>query len=213
MVKARVLLADDHLMVAEGLRRMLEPEFDLVGIVQDGRALVESAERLQPDIILADITMPILNGLDAVQQLRRQGCNAKVVLVTMHKDALYAVRALRVGVNGFVLKHATITELLSALNTVQAGGTYVTPEIAQLIENMPVAALTGSDETVLLTPRQREVLQLIAEGFSAKDIAKILHISTRTAENHKAQIMTALAVSSTADLVRCAIRHGLIAAC
>jgi DNA-binding NarL/FixJ family response regulator len=212
MVRYRILLADDHRMVAEGLSSILEPEFELVEIVQDGRALVEAAQRLRPDVILADITMPLLNGLDAVQQIQKDGCGAKVIFLTMHKDVLYAVRALRAGASGFVLKHAAITELLTALRTVLSGKNYVSPEIEALMKRLPDIPDCEADETVLLTPRQREVLQLFAEGFSAKDVAKILHISTRTAENHKAQIMNVLGVTSTVDLVRCAIRHGLIAA-
>ncbi len=211
MDRPRILVADDHRMVAEGLHRVLEPDFDLIEIVEDGRALVEAALRLRPDVIVADITMPQLNGLDAVEQIRRSGCDAKVIFLTMHKDAVYAARAQRVGADGFVLKHSASTELLTALRMVLEGRTYVTPEIAELLERLSAMPERGMDETVLLTPRQREVLQLYAEGHSAKEVANILHISSRTAENHKAQIMAALGVSSTADLVRCAIRHGLIA--
>ncbi len=184
MNRPRILVADDHRMVAEGLRSVLEPDFELIEIVEIGRALVEAALRLRPDIIVADITMPQLNGLDAVEQIRRSGCDAKVIFLTMHK---------------------------TALRRVLEGRTYVTPEIAELLDRLPATPARGADETVLLTPRQREVLQLYAEGYSARDVAKILHISSRTAENHKAQIMAALGVNSTADLVRCAIRHGLIA--
>ncbi|XZE22743.1 response regulator [Pirellulaceae bacterium SH449] len=180
-------------------------------MVEDGRALVNAALRLQPDIILADVTMPQLNGLDAVQQIRQSGCNAKVIFLTMHKDVLYAARALHAGANGFVLKHSTINELLTALRSVLAGKTYVTPEIKEMLTNLPAMPPEVTDEITLLTPRQREVLQLFAEGYTAKDVAKVLFISTRTAENHKAQIMHALGVNSTADLIRCAIRHGLIA--
>lgn len=211
MVRPRVLLADDHRMVAEGLRMMLEPDYELIEIVEDGRALVEAALRLRPDVIVTDITMPELNGLDAVRQLRREGCEAKVVFLTIHKDVLYAQRALRCGANGFVLKHSAISELLTAVRTVLEGQTYITPVLDELLKDLPVITTSGMDDTEMLTPRQREVLQLFAEGCSAKDVAKILHISTRTAENHKAQIMNILGVTSTADLVRCAIRHGLIA--
>jgi DNA-binding NarL/FixJ family response regulator len=211
MDRPRILVADDHRMVAEGLRSVLEPDFELLEIVEDGRALVEAALRLRPDIIVADITMPCLNGLDAVEQIRRAGCDAKVIFLTMHKDAVYAARAQRVGASGFVLKHSASTELLTALRRVLEGRTYVTPQIAELLERLPAMPARGTDELLLLTPRQREVLQLYAEGYSAKDVANVLHISTRTAENHKAQIMAALGVSSTAELVRWAIRHGLIA--
>ena len=201
-------MADDHRMVAEGLRSLLEPAFELVEIVEDGRQLVEAAKRLLPDVIVADITMPHLNGLDAVEQVRRAGCAAKVVFLTMHKDTMYAVRALRIGASGFVLKHSAGAELVTAIREALAGRTYVTPAIAELIDRLPA---DGGDGDVPLSRRQREVLQLFAEGHSAKEVARILHISVRTAEGHKAQIMGLLGVRSTADLVQCAIRHGLIA--
>ena len=207
MTRRRIVIADDHRMVAEGLRSLLEPAYELVDIVEDGRALVEAAQRLQPDVIVADITMPILNGLDAVEQIRRSGCQAKVVFLTMHKDALYAARAMRAGASGFILKHSASTELLTAIDEGLAGRTYVTPTIAELLAHLPDPP---RDNEVSLTRRQREVLQLFAEGHSAKEVAKLLHISVRTAEGHKAQIMDLLGARSTAELVQCAIRHGLI---
>jgi DNA-binding NarL/FixJ family response regulator len=195
-------------MLAEGLRGLLEPAYELVEIVEDGRALVDAAQRLQPDVILADITMPLLNGLDAVEQIRCLGCRAKVIFLTMHKDALYAARAMRAGASGFLLKHSASAELLTAIQEALAGRTYVTPAIAELLERLPDRTPDGD---VPLTRRQREVLQLFAEGRSAKEVAEMLHISARTAEGHKAQIMKLLGARSTADLVQCAIRHGLIA--
>jgi DNA-binding NarL/FixJ family response regulator len=207
MNRPRILMADDHRMLAEGLRSLLEPAFELVAIVEDGRQLVEAAKRFEPDVIVADITMPQLNGLDAVDQIRRAGSQAKVVFLTMHKDALYAARALRAGASGFVLKHSASAELVTAIREALAGRTYVTPVLADLVDRLPTS---GADDDVLLTPRQREVLQLFAEGHSAKEVAKLLHISVRTAEGHKAQIMSLLGVHTTADLVQCAIRHGLI---
>ena len=198
-------------MLAEGLRSLLEPEWELVEIVEDGRQLVEAATRVLPDVIVADITMPQLNGLDAVEQLRRLGCEAKVVFLTMHKDALYAARAVRGGASGFVLKHSASSELVTAIREALAGRTYLTPAIAQVVQRLGGSQSAGADKEVRLTPRQRQVLQLFAEGRSAKEVAKILQISVRTAENHKAQITGLLGLSSTADLVQCAIRHGLIA--
>jgi DNA-binding NarL/FixJ family response regulator len=209
MTRPRILIADDHRMVAEGLRSLLEPAFELVEIVEDGRELVEAVQRLQPDVVVADITMPRLNGLDAIDQIRRAGYHAKVVFLTMHKDALYAARAMRAGASGFVVKHSASTELLTAIGEALAGRTFVTPAIAELLDSLPDAA---PDRDVPLTRRQREVLQLFAEGRSAKEVAKILRISVRTAEGHKAQVMDLLGARSTADLVQCAIRHGLIGA-
>ena len=208
MSRARIVMADDHRMVAEGLRSVLEPTYELVAIVEDGRELVEAAQRLDPDLIVADVTMPLLNGLDAVDQLRGLGCQAKVIFLTMHKDVLYAARALRSGASGFVLKHSAPTELLTAIHEALAGRTYVTAAIAELLKGSPDQA---PDHNVLLTRRQREVLQLFAEGRSAKEVGKLLNISARTAEGHKAQIMSLLGASSTAELVKCAIRHGLVA--
>jgi DNA-binding NarL/FixJ family response regulator len=208
MSRVRIVIADDHRLVAEGLRSLLEPAFELVEIVEDGRELVGAAQRLQPDVIIADVTMPLLNGLDAVEQLRHLGCQAKVVFLTMHKDPLYAARALRAGASGFVLKHSASAELLTAIQEALAGRTYVTPAIAERLDRLPDPS---PDSDIPLTRRQREVLQLFAEGHSAKEVAKLLHISARTAEGHKAQIMELLGARSTADLVQCAILHGLIA--
>ena len=211
MTRPRILMADDHRMVAEGLRGVLEPTYELVDIVADGRQLVEAAQRLQPDVIVADISMPQLNGLDAIVQIRRDGCPAKIVFLTMHCDALYAVRAMRAGASAYVLKQSASTELLTAIREALAGRTYVAPALADVVARMLAAAPEQADTDVLLTPRQREVLQLFAEGHSAKEVAKLLQISVRTAENHKAHIMQLLGTTSTADLVQCAIRHGLIA--
>ncbi len=211
MSRPRILMADDHRMLAEGLRSLLEPEFELVEIVENGRQLVEAAQRLRPEVIVADISMPQLNGLDAVEQLRQAGCQAKVVFLTMHKDALYAARAVRAGASGFVVKHSASSELVTAIREALAGRSYLTPALAELVQNMPDSRTAGFDKDVRLTPRQRQVLQLFAEGRSAKEVARILKISVRTAENHKAQITSLLGLNSTADLVQCAIRHGLIA--
>jgi DNA-binding NarL/FixJ family response regulator len=211
MSRPRLLLADDHRIVVEGLRSILTSEYDLVGIVENGRELIDAVKRLKPDVIVADITMPQLNGLDAVAQLRKDGCQAKIVFLTMHKDATYAAKALEVGASGFVLKHSASTELLTAIRAALSGKTYVTKEIAERLERT-TSTRASSVSTPSLTPRQREVLQLFAEGRSAKEVAKVLHISTRTAENHKARIMDVLSLSTTADLVQYALRHGIIVA-
>jgi DNA-binding NarL/FixJ family response regulator len=167
--------------------------------------------QLQPDVMVADISMPKLNGLEAVAQLRHGGCQAKVVFLTKHKDVTYAAKALEVGASGFVLKHSASTELLAAIRAAISGTTYVTSEIAERLQEL-TSYRTAMIASPSLTPRQREVLQLFAEGRSAKEVAAALHISTRTAENHKARIMTLLSLSTTADLVQFAIRHGIITA-
>jgi DNA-binding NarL/FixJ family response regulator len=209
MTLPRLLLADDHRIVVEGLRSILAPEFELVGIVEDGRELVEVATRLAPDVIVADISMPHLNGLDAVAQLKGLGCQAKVVFLTMHKDATYAAKALETGASGFVLKHSASTELLKAIRTALLGKIYVTGEIAAGVQKLTKTRTVSGPS---LTSRQREVLQLFAEGHSARKVAAMLHISPRTAENHKARIMSQLNLDTNFDLVQYALRHGIIAA-
>ncbi len=210
MKRARVLLADDHRIVAEGLRSLLEPEFELVGTVEDGRALVAAAEKLSPDVIVADISMPELNGIEAVRQLRKKDKQVKVVFLTMHPDVTYAVSAFEAGASGYVLKHSAPSELLTAIHEALKGRTYVTPMIAgDLME----AYREGSPQKgahIELTSRQREVLQLLAEGRSAKEIASTLGISTRTVEFHKYHMMEDLGIKTVAELVRYAIKHGVV---
>lgn len=207
----RVLIADDHRMVAEGLRSLLEPDYDLVEIVDDGQKMIDATKRISPDVIIADISMPRLNGLEAVERLRAMGCSAKIIFLTMHKDLTYAARALQAGADGFLLKHSASAELLTALRAVLSNKTYVTPEIAERLNDAKKTCLERNDLAKFeLTPRQREVLQLFAEGRSAKQVAAILRISTRTAENHKARIMAVLGLSSIAELTQYAIRHGMV---
>jgi DNA-binding NarL/FixJ family response regulator len=211
MKRARVLVADDHRMLAEGLRSLLEPEFELVGIVEDGRTLVTRAKELCPDVIIADITMPLLNGIEAVRQLQKADVPAKVVFLTMHQDVSYAAKAFELGAAGFVLKHSAASELVTALREALAGRTYVTPLIAgELMRAYRDGGAQRQDPAVDLTPRQREALQLFAEGRSAKEVAAILKISPRTAEVHKANVMKMLGIRTTAELAQYAVRHGII---
>ena len=212
MTRARVLLADDHWLVAEGLKSLLSVEFDLVGVVEDGRALVAAAKQLRPDVIVADITMPHLNGLDALPHLKKEDPSVKVVFLTMHKDVAYARRALESGASGFVLKHSAATELIDAVRAAVKGKTYLTPALAgEVLQAMRQGPESGSDPVALLTPRQREILQLVAEGRSAKEIGAALDISARTVEFHKYQMMEALGVRASAELVHFAIKHGIVA--
>jgi DNA-binding NarL/FixJ family response regulator len=211
MKKPRVLLADDHRILAEGVRGLLEPEFELVGLVSDGRELVEAAMRLRPDVIVADISMPSLNGIDAVAQIRQAGVSSRVVFLTMQRDVSYARRAMEAGASGYVLKHSAHEELVEAIREALRGQTYVTPLIAgELIRSYREEGPQPADPARRLTPRQREVLQLSAEGRSAKEVASLLHISSRTAEFHRARVMKVLGVRTTAELVQYAIRNGLI---
>ncbi len=211
MSKARILIADDHQILAEGVRGLLEPEFEVVGVVADGRELMSAANKLKADVIVADVTMPSLNGIEATAQLRDAGITAKVVILTMHRDVAYARRAMEAGASGFVLKHSVSSELVTAIREALRGRTYITPIIAgELLQSYRADDSETSDSSHRLTVRQREVLQLIAEGRSAKEVAAVLKISTRTAEVHKARILEALGLQNTAELVHYAIRNGII---
>jgi len=210
-IRPRVLLADDHLMVAEALRSLLTPEFELVGVVEDGRALLEAAATLRPDVIVADVTMPHLNGIDALVQLRQRGDRVPIVFLTMHRDVSFARRALEAGASGFVLKHSASVELISAIHAALEGRTYLTSQLAgEVLEAMKQGPQQTIDPVASLTPRQREVLQLLAEGRSAKEIAATLAISARTVEFHKYQMMETLGIHSNAELIHFALKHGLV---
>jgi DNA-binding NarL/FixJ family response regulator len=197
--------------VAEALKSLLAEEFDLVGVVEDGRAMVEATGRLRPDVIVADVTMPHLNGIDALAQLRQSGDRVPVVFLTMHRDVTFARRALEAGASGFVLKHSAPAELVSAIRAALEGKTYLTPQLAgEVLESMKQGLARANDPVVALTPRQREVLQLLAEGCSAKEIASSLSISARTVEFHKYQLMETLGLHTNAELTHFAIKHGLV---
>jgi DNA-binding NarL/FixJ family response regulator len=212
MNKPRILLADDHKIVLEGLRGVLDEEFELLGSVTNGRDLVEAARRLQPDVIVADISMPLLNGIDAARQLRDEGCEARIVFLTMHSDLTYATRALHAGAAGYVLKHSASDELVTAIREALRGGTYVSPSLRNpALDELLDQTRRHTRQTLDLTPRQREVLQLLAEGKSAKEIGALLNISPRTVETHKYKMMDELAVKTSAELVQYAIKHGLVA--
>ncbi len=205
MIRPRLLLADDHRIVVEGLRRLLEEQFELVGVVEDGRALVAEARRLKPDVIVADISMPQLTGLEALQRIRQEDPSARVVILSMHQNPAYARRALEAGAAGYVVKHAAPAELVLAIQAALRGGTFVSPSLAR-----EVIAASAPDPEAPLTARQREILALLAEGLSAKEVAARLSISARTVEFHKYQIMREHGLQSSADLVHFAIRHGIV---
>lgn len=209
--RPRILLADDHRVVAQGLKSMLSVEFELVGLVADGRAMVEAAKALRPDVIVADVSMPVLNGIDALETLRRDGVDVPVVFLTMHDQPGYARRALEAGAAGYVLKLAAPEELVQAIRAALDGGTFVSPAIARAVFETKKDGPSGAGERVArLTPHQREILRLLAEGLSAKEIAKKLDISPRTVESTKYQIMESLGAGSSAELIRLAIRHGIV---
>jgi DNA-binding NarL/FixJ family response regulator len=209
MRRPRILIADDHKLVVEGLRKLLEEHFEVVGTVDNGRALLAMARRLKPDVILVDVSMPLLNGIDACARLRTLVPESRIIVLTMHADRTYAAEALRVGAAGYVLKGSATSELIGAIRTVLRGKRYVAQVLA--VGSGVQAPLRGETHGGHLTARQREVLQLVAEGRTAKQIASLLHISVKTVEFHKARLMDQLGLHSTADLTRYAVQHGIVA--
>jgi DNA-binding NarL/FixJ family response regulator len=212
MKRTRILLADDHRLVAEALKALLSADFELLGVVEDGRALLKAARELHPDVIVADVTMPGLNGIDALIQMKKEDPAVKVVFLTMHPEVAYARRALDAGARGYVLKHSAPAELVTAIQSALAGQTYITPVLAgEVLEAMKRGPAHAADPVTALTPRQREILQLLAEGRSAKEIGTALQISARTVESHKYQMMETLGLRTNADLIHLAIQSGLAA--
>lgn len=210
-MKRRVLLADDHEIVVEGLKRILETKYELVAAVADGRELLAEAEKLRPDVIVTDISMPLLNGIDAVRQLKKKGLRAKIVFLTMHADADLATEAFAAGAAGYVLKSSAGRELVDAIDTVLDGRVYLTPHIQQgVLEAFMKAGGEREKASIELTQRQREVLQLVAEGLTMKEIASTLDVSPRTVESHKYDLMQKLGVRTTAELIQYAIKRSII---
>jgi len=203
--RPRLLLADDHPLFLDGVRRLLESKYDVVGTVEDGKALIAAAQHLQPDIIVVDISMPEMNGLAAAQVIRKTVPSAKFIVLSVHSDQAYAREAFRVGVRGFVSKRAAAAELLTAIKQVMDGRTYVSPLVSP---ETPAA----SQESKRLTLRQLEILRLVAEGYQNKEIAQLLKISVKTVEFHKTRIMNELDIHTPAGLTRYAIDHGIAAA-
>lgn len=190
--------------MAAGLARLIETEFDLVGKVDNGRAAVQAAGQYRPDVVLLDISMPFLNGLEAARQIRAEFPETKVIFLTMHTDLAYVAEALRTGASGYLLKRSAVSELGDAIRTAASGQVYITPYIAsRMKESVRPETMTPPK----LTGRQREVLQLIAEGFTAKELASELNISTKTAEFHRAAILQKLGLHGTAELIRYALEH------
>ncbi len=209
----RVLLADDHTLVLEGFRRIVEQRCEVVGAVEDGRALLEAAVRLRPDLILLDISMPLLNGVDAGRQLKKLLTDTKLIFVTMHADPAYVSEAFKAGASAYLLKRSAARELDQAIEAVLKGQYFVTSLLTREI----VTGLSSEEGGLFshrqeLTPRQREVLQLIAEGRTIKEIAALLNISPKTVEFHKAQIIFHLNLRTTAELTKYALAHGLTSA-
>jgi DNA-binding NarL/FixJ family response regulator len=208
MRRASLLLADDHTILIEGLVGLLKDRFEVVGTVSDGQALVDAALHLRPDVIVADLAMPGMSGLDAMEQIKKHGVDSRFVILTMHSEAVIAAKAMRAGASAFVLKHAAGDELVNAIFEVLQGRMYLAPAVTK--EVLEILQSPAGRPGVELTPRQRDVLRLIVEGRRMKEIASILDLSTRTVETHKYEIMRTLGAQSTADLIRYALENGLV---
>jgi DNA-binding NarL/FixJ family response regulator len=211
--RSRVLIADDHNLVAELCKRLLETEFDVVGTVTNGRALVRAAGELLPDVIVVDLAMPVLNGLDAGHQVKEALPAVKLVFLTMNTDLEVAAEAFRRGAHGYLLKTCAAVELVLAVRDVLRGKSYLSPTLSRATVNL----LRKQQETMVnegdrLTQRQREVLQLLAEGRVMKEVGDILHMSTRTVAYHKYRMMEVLGAKSNAELVKYAVKHHIVAA-
>jgi DNA-binding NarL/FixJ family response regulator len=212
MARIRILLADDHTLFCNLLRELLEPEFEVVGIVNDGRELLNAAEALRPDVVLADIGMPSLNGLDAGRRLKEANPKIKLIFLTMNNNVEYAREALQAGASAFVLKNSQSTHVLQAIRGALRGVSYVAPEIRQAMSSIFIRDPKAVKRPQHLTDRQREVLQMLAEGRSFREIATSLQISYRTVRFHKVRIMEELGITNNAELVKYAINHGIISA-
>jgi len=215
-MKPRVIIADDHALVAEGVTKLIERDVQLVGSVADGRALVQAVEKLNPDLALVDISLPLLNGLDACRQIKKANPAVKVIILTMHLEKHFVTEAFRAGVSGYVLKQSVTDELIFAIKEVLKGRTYVSPLVTQSLVEQALQPAPGSQTVDQQAPpshlslRQREVLQLVAEGKSTKEIASTLNVSIKTVEFHKTRIMKELKLHSTAELTKHAIALGLV---
>lgn len=203
-----ILLADDHRVVAEGLQGLLNPDFNVIEIVEDGQSLLAANLRLKPDVIITDISMPKMNGIEAIRELRKTFSGVRVIILTMHSDLVHVNAAFEAGANGYVLKSSASTELTNAIQTVMNGQRYLTPMLKERV----TAALPqfGDKPSKNLTARERQVLQLLAEGKIAKEIGAILVLSQKTAEFHKYRLMEKLGLHTVAELTRYAVEHGIV---
>jgi DNA-binding NarL/FixJ family response regulator len=209
MGRVRIMIADDHTMIAAGFQKLLEPNYEIVGCVADGHALLKAAPQLNPDVVILDVGMPMLNGLDAARELKKKMPQVKLVFLTMNPGADIASEAFRIGASAYLLKTSKASELLQAVQTVVKGGSYVTPQIKRAMSERFIRDPKAPRQKQL-TARQREVLQMVAEGRSMMEIAKVLQITHRTVRFHKARIMEELEITTNSDLVKYAINHGVI---
>jgi DNA-binding NarL/FixJ family response regulator len=211
MAGTRILLADDHEVVLEGLRRILDcPGFEIVAAVKDGRALVEAAQRLKPDVIVADVSMPLLSGVEAARQITKNDPKAKIIFLSMHPENVYAVEAMTAGGAGYVLKETAARNLINAIREVEQGRMFVSPPLQEAVRRGLAARKDSCAAAGQLTQRQREVLQLLAEGKTPKEISGLLNVSSRTVEFHKYRIMETLGVRTVAELAAYAVKNGIV---
>jgi len=212
MKRARVLIADDHIILSQGLQSLLEDDFDIAGIVTDGRALVESAKKLDPDVIVADISMPVLNGLDAVRQLRREGYKTKVVFLTMHAEAAIAIEAFRAGATGYVVKHSAGDELIAAINSSLQHRTYLSPFVAQDVLQLLLGSWNAESQPVRCPDHKCEILQTLAEGRTPQEMPGILNLLVSAIQDHKDEMTQTFGIKTTAELIRLSVQMGLVKA-
>lgn len=213
MTRARVLLADDHSLMVEGIRKLLDTSVEFVGAVRDGRALVEAVAGKKVDVVLLDISMPLLNGIDAARQIKKISPGTKLIFLTMHADRDYVIEALRAGASGYLLKWSAETELTVAIDTVLQGGVYLTPALPwEPAELLSSRSTESRRDPGALSAREREVLQLVVDGKSAKEIGDVLHLSAKTVEFHKYRMMKKLGLHSTVELAKYAMERQLFSA-
>ncbi|HXJ13742.1 MAG TPA: response regulator transcription factor [Candidatus Limnocylindrales bacterium] len=210
MTSPRLMLADDHTFLVEAFRKVLEPQYEIVGTASDGRALLESAPRLNPDVIVVDIGMPLLNGLEAGLRLKELMPSMKLIFLTMNEDPDLAVEAMRCGASGYLLKSSAVEEMLCAIQLALKGKTYVTPQIRRGMQKSFIKNPRAKGQAKVLTPRQREVVQLLAEGKSMKEVADVLKVTARTVAFHKYRVMEELNIGTTAELIQFAIKSKIL---
>ena len=212
MKRPRILLADDHTVILDGLRSILESDFEIVGAVNDGRSLVTAFKELRPDLVLSDITMPLLNGLEAARKIKKADPRARIIFLTMHPDVALAKEALRAGGSGYLVKHSPASEIVTAIRQVLQGRVYLSPLVTKEVLDSFMADVEDPGQLPsALSEREREVLQLVAEGHSHKDVARTLGISVRTAQYHRYNIMEKLGLRTAPELTKYAIKQGIIA--
>jgi DNA-binding NarL/FixJ family response regulator len=211
MAKPRVVLGDDHALILDGIRAVLQVHYDVVGQAKDGRALVQTAERLRPDVVVLDISMPLLNGFESAAQIKKNLPSAKLIFLSQHLNPAYLKHALKLGASGYVLKSGATEELHQAIETVLRGKTYISPAFGEdVIANLWNRSGELSNESENLTDRQREILKLVIDGKANKEIADILHVSIKTVEFHRARLMAKLGVRTVAELTKVALQQGLV---